>query len=262
MSTLTPPIPPLRVCAVSFLNTVPLVWGLLHGRQRDQFDLSFCVPSECADRLAAGTADVGIVPAIEAARLGLGPLPGCGIASRGAVRSILLVSKVPPGMIRTLATDSSSRTSVALARIILARRYGVEPEFLSFSPDLDQMLSRADAALLIGDSALRIDPGGLPHRTLDLGAEWWEMTGLPRVFAVWAARPGYASPELAEAFLDSLRFGMERLDQIIPLEAAARGFRESLVREYFARNVVLEFGDGERQGLERFLGYAREFGMA
>jgi chorismate dehydratase len=249
------------VCAVSFLNTVPLVWGLLHGRQRGRFDLSFCVPSECADRLAAGTADVGIVPAIEAARLGLDPLPGCGIASRGAVRSILLVSKVPPGMIRTLATDSSSRTSVALARIILARRYGVEPEFLSHSPDLDGMLARADAALLIGDPALRIDPGALPYRTLDLGAEWWEMTGLPAVFAVWAARPGYASPELAEAFLDSLRFGMERLDQIIPREAASRGFEESLVREYFARNVVLEFGDGERQGLERFLGYAREFGM-
>ena len=141
------------MCAVSFLNTVPLVWGLLHGRQRDQFDLSFCVPSECADRLAAGTADVGIVPAIEAARLGLEPLPGCGIASRGAVRSILLVSKVPPGRIRTLATDSSSRTSVALARIILARRYGVEPVM---HPTL--FGENTDAIWQITDTTLQTQP--------------------------------------------------------------------------------------------------------
>jgi predicted solute-binding protein len=246
---------------VSFLNTAPLVWGLVHGRQRGLFDLSFCLPSECADRLAAGTADVGIVPAIEAARLGLDPLPGCGIACRGAVRSILLVSKVPYERIRAVAADSSSRTSVALARIVLARRYGVAPEFLSRPPALEAMLEAADAALIIGDPALRIDPAALAYRTLDLGAEWWELTSLPMVFAIWAARPGYASPELAEALLDSLRFGMERLDEIISREAVSRGFEESLVREYFARNVVLEFGDGERQGLERFLGYAREFGM-
>jgi predicted solute-binding protein len=245
------------VCAVSFLNTAPLVWGLVHGRQRGLFDLTFCLPSECADRLAAATADVGIVPAIEAARLGLDPLPGCGIACRGAVRSILLVSKVPFERIRTVAADSSSRTSVALARIILARRYGVDPAFLSHPPALEAMLEAADAALIIGDPALRIDPAALPWRTLDLGAEWWELTGLPMVFAVWAARPGYGSPELAETFLDSLRFGLERLEEIVAREAASRGFEESLVRDYLTRNVVLEFGEGERLGLERFLDYAR-----
>jgi predicted solute-binding protein len=96
-----------------------LVWGLLHGRQRGLFDLSFCVPSECADRLEAGEADIGIVPAIEAARLRLEPLPGCAIACCGEVRSILLISKVPYERIATVAADSNSRTSVALARIIL-----------------------------------------------------------------------------------------------------------------------------------------------
>lgn len=249
------------MCVVSFLNTVPLVWGLLHGRQRDRFDLSFCLPSECADRLRAGTADIGILPAIESARLGLEALPGAGIACRGAVRSILLISKVPPDRIRTLAADSSSRTSVALARIILARRYGAEPEFVSHAPDLDRMLAACDAALVIGDPAMHIDPAALPYTTLDLGAEWWEFTGLPMVFAVWGARPGYASQELAEVFRDSLRFGLDHLDEIIPGEARARGFSESLVREYFSRNVVLALGENEQRGLERFLACARESGI-
>jgi predicted solute-binding protein len=249
------------VCAVSFLNTAPLVWGLVHGRQRGRFDLSFCLPSECADRLEAGTAEVGIVPAIEAARLGLEPLPGCGIACRGTVRSILLVSKVPGERIRTVAADSSSRTSVALARIVLARRYGAHPQVRSHPPALEAMLETAEAALLIGDPALRVDPAALPYRTLDLGAEWWELTGLPMVFAVWAARPGYASPELAEALNDSLRFGLQRMDEIVAREAAARGFEEPLVRDYFRHNVVLEFGESERLGLERFLDEARRLGI-
>ena len=180
---------------------------------------------------------------------------------RGAVRSILLVSKVPFERIRAVAADSSSRTSVALARIILARRYGVDPDFLSHPPALEAMLEAADAALIIGDPALRIDPAALPWRTLDLGAEWWELTGLPMVFAIWAARPGYGSPELAEAFLDSLRFGLERLEEIVAREAASRGFEQSLVRDYFTRNVVLELGEGERLGLERFLDYARQLGI-
>src|SRR5829696_4773005 len=115
-----------RVCAVSYLNTQPLVWGMLHGKQQNRFELTFCVPAECADRLAAGTADIGIVPCAELPRLGLEIIRGTGIACHGPVRSILLISRVPPGQIRTLATDSSSRTSVMLARILLAKRFGVE----------------------------------------------------------------------------------------------------------------------------------------
>ncbi|MBI4873410.1 MAG: menaquinone biosynthesis protein [Acidobacteria bacterium] len=253
--------PAPRVCAVSFLNTVPLVWGLLHGRQRGLFDLSFCVPSECADRLAAGASDVGIVPAIEAVRLGLEPLPGAGIACRGAVRSILLISKVPFESIHTLATDSGSRTSAALARILLARRYGATPRFVRHPPALDQMLATADAALVIGDPALRIDPASLPFRTLDLGAEWLEFTGLPMVFAYWAARPGCVFPGLAEAFVDSMRFGTRNLEEIIVREARERAFDVALVRNYFARNVIFEIGELERQGLQRFLDLAREFGI-
>ncbi|MDQ6699508.1 MAG: ABC transporter substrate-binding protein, partial [Acidobacteriota bacterium] len=110
----------LRVCAVQYLNTAPLVWGMLHGPQRGRFDLSFETPSKCADAVAAGAADIGIIPSIELERQDLTIVPGLGIASVGAVRSILLISKAPASEIRILAADVSSRTSVALSRIILA----------------------------------------------------------------------------------------------------------------------------------------------
>lgn len=248
------------MCAVSYLNTAPLVWGMLHGPQKQFFDLSFGLPAECAERLAARTADIGIVPSIETARQDLEIIPGCGIACRGPVRSILLVSKVAPDRIRTLATDSSSRTSVLLARIVLARRYGVKPRTVSLQPDLRAMLADADAALIIGDPALRIDPASLPFRSLDLGAEWCEMTGLPMVFAVWAGHPQAArAPGVEQAFAASCRFGLEHLDEIARCEAPARGLSEALAREYFARNIVLELGDREYEGMRLFLKYAREF---
>ena len=127
---LIPVLPPARprVCAVSFLNTVPLVWGMMHGPERDLFDLSFSVPSECADRVADGSADIGIIPVAEIQRLQLPYLREVGIACRGPVRTILLISKTRPEEIRTLAADSSSRTSVMLTRIVLKRKYGCVPQ--------------------------------------------------------------------------------------------------------------------------------------
>src|SRR5689334_13843251 len=163
---------------------------MLHGAQRGTFDLSFAIPSECADRLADGRADIGIVPAVELIRQKLDIIRGTGIACRGPVRSILLISKVPFAEIQTFATDSSSRTSVALGRIVLARKYGVEPVLYSRRPHLGSMLEECDAALIIGDAALVLDPAQLPFHVLDLGTEWTVMTGLPMVFAVWAARAG------------------------------------------------------------------------
>jgi Predicted periplasmic solute-binding protein len=137
-----PPAARLRVCAVSYINTLPMVWGMTHGSQQNYFDLSFSVPSECADRLADGRADIGLVPCAELPRLNLTAIPGTGIASEGPVRSILLVSKVPIDRIQVLAADSSSRTSVLLARIILARKYGVEPAVRSLAPDSRPCWSR------------------------------------------------------------------------------------------------------------------------
>src|SRR2546427_3742263 len=135
----------------------------MHGPRQGLFKLTFRVPSECADLVASGAADIGNIPAIELSRQNLEMVPGLGVAARGAVRSILLISKRPLADIRTLAADSSSRTSTALTRIILSRRYGVEPEIHPYAPDLAAMLERADAALIIGDPALRIDLDATPY---------------------------------------------------------------------------------------------------
>ena len=191
---------------------------MLHGEQRDSFDLSFCLPAECADRLQDGRADIGIVPAIELPRQDLRITADTAIACCGPVRSILLISKVPFEDIRTLAADSSSRTSVVLAEIVLRRKYDADPILQTRPPNLDAMLSKCDAALIIGDPALLLEPSRLPYRVLDLGQEWLDLTGLPMVFAVWAARRRYAP----EPFRDSLRFGMEHLDEIVAVEYAKR----------------------------------------
>jgi predicted solute-binding protein len=251
----------LRVSAVSYLNTTPLVWGMLHGPQRGLFDLDFRIPAECADQLASRAADIGIVPSFELTRQNLEVIPGAGIACHGAVRSILLISRFPAAEIRTLAADTSSRTSVQLARVILERRYGARPKSIPHSPDLRSMLARADAALLIGDPALHIDCAALvneAYHVYDLGSEWLELSGLPMVFAVWAAHPGVVSPEVTGAFQESCRFGREHLEEIVAVESVRRGFTPGLVREYLTRYIVHELGPREYQGMEQFLTWARQ----
>src|SRR5882724_7602811 len=232
---------------------------MLHGRQRDLFDLSFAIPAECADRLADGRADIGIVPSVELNRQKLEIIRGSGIACNGPVRSILLISKVPFAEIRTLATDASSRTSVQLTRIILRKQYGVEPQLFSQRPHLGSMLQQCDAALIIGDAALVLDPADLPFHVLDLGTEWTRMTGLPMVFAVWAGRVDVPAQDPAP-FLESLRFGMEHMDEIVRQEHPKLGISQALAREYLTRNIVFELGDREYQGLSAFLQYASELG--
>jgi len=234
---------------------------MLHGPQRGLFDLEFRIPAECADKLASGAADIGIVPSFELTRQDLDVIPGCGIACHGAVRSILLISKCPAAGIRTLAADSSSRTSVQLARVVLARKYGAAVDTIPHPPDLEGMLRIADAALLIGDSALRIDPAQLPYQTYDLGAEWVEMTGLPMVFAVWAGRRGMATAKLEEAFRGSWRYGREHIEEIVAAESASRGFSAEMVRAYLTLSVVHELGPREYAGMKLFLEYARAGGI-
>ena len=246
------------MCAVSYLNTVPLVWGMLHGAQQGLFDLRFRVPAVCADMVNGGAADIGIIPSFELMGRELGVVPGVGIACRGAVRSILLVSQRPAGEIRTLAVDSSSRTSVALARIILARRYGAEPAIIARAPDLGAMLREADGALIIGDPALRIDPAAVPFQSYDLGEEWMQMTGLPMVFAVWAGRRELLTSGVVAAFQDSCAFGLRERERIVSHESAARGFPPEFVRQYLGKHIVHEIGPAERQGMELYLRYARE----
>jgi predicted solute-binding protein len=236
------------------LNTVPLVWGMLHGGERERFELEFRIPADCAARLAGGQADIGLVPAIEIERQGLEIVPGVGIACEGPVRSILLVSKVAPAAIRTVALDASSRTSAVLARIVLARRYGVEPEVTVRPPVLETMLAEADAALLIGDPALRVES---PLPMLDLGQEWLELTGLPFVFAMWAGRPGAARH--APVFQASCRFGLEHLEEIAGSEAPRRGIPVERARDYLERRIRFGIGEREIEGMRLFWEYARAF---
>jgi predicted solute-binding protein len=247
------------VCAVSYLNTVPLVWGLQHSPDpalRDTFDLRFALPSACADQLSTGQADIGIVPVIEMARQGLDYFPGTGIACHGPVRSILLISKVPFREIRTLATDSGSRTSAMLAQVILAERFGVKPRVFPHPADLGTMLEQADAALLIGDAALRVDPATIEFETLDLGAEWVAMTGLPMVFAVWAGRKQVIHEPYGRIFLESCRYGLAHMDDIVRAEAPARQFDADLVRRYLTRHIVFELGERDYEGMRLYIRHA------
>lgn len=246
-----------RICAVSYLNTVPLVWGLLHGPQRGAADLSFAVPSECARRVVEGEADLGIVPVVEMDRHSLHPFSELCIACRGEVRSILLFARRPWPEVQTLAADTGSRTSVELARIILKERFHSRPRVHAAPPHLGRMLEEADAALLIGDAALAVNPhtSGMPW--LDLGQEWLELTGLPMVFAVWAGRPRPALDGVSAILEGSFSYGQNNLDAIIKSEARLRGFSAELVARYFERNVTFRLGAQERAGLEAFLAATR-----
>lgn len=248
------------VCAVSYLNTSPLVWGLLRTPLGDAVRLEFALPSLCADHVRDGIADIGIVPVIEMQRQGLEWLPGTGIACRGPVRSILLVSKVPISRIRTLAADIGSRTSVMLARIILAHRFGAAPAVAPMRADLDAMLANADAALIIGDPALLLDPVQLRTRyaVLDLGEEWTNYTGLPMVFAVWAGRPERLKPGLADLFAASCRYGLDHLHEVLAAECPPRAIPIELGRAYLTEHVTLELDDRDYEGMRLYLRYARE----
>lgn len=240
------------MCAVSFLNTAPLVYGLTHGPLQGRFDLSFEVPSVCADRLAAGHADIGLVPSAELDRLNLAFFPQTGIACRGPVRSILLVSKVDPARIRTLAADVSSRTSVMLARILLSEKYGATPEITSTPPVLESMLGSADAALIIGDPALRLDPSTAGPWVLDLGAEWLKLTGLPMVFAVWAGHDSNLTPAAGEVLLESARYGLSRIDEIAATSPASHGISSDLARVYLTKHIVFQLDSADLQGLQLY----------
>ena len=252
-----------RVCAVSYLNTTPLVWGLAEGPQRGAVDLTFAVPSVCAERVIAGVSDLGLMPVVEMARAGFGYIPGLGIACRGTVRSILLVSGGKRfEQVRTLATDNGSRTSVQLARIILAEKFGTEPALRPMAPDLDRMLAVADAALLIGDAALSVDTADLALPYLDLGEQWVEMTGLPMVFALWAGRPEALSPKLEAVLRESCDYGLSHLDQIITEEADRRGFTPWLVEQYLTQNLQVLLEERDYEGMREYLRLAAELSPA
>ncbi len=257
----------LRVCAVSYLNTAPLVWGLIHGPQRSKLDLSFALPSECAERLRCGQADVGLVPVVELARQpDLLVVPGPVVACRGPVRSILLVSKKPFGAIGSFAADTGSRTSVVLTQVIAAHMHGIRPQVRPYPPKLDEMLEIADAALIIGDPALRIDPrmtswNGQPVHVYDLGSEWEEMTDLPMAFAVWGVKNIADFGGLGETLAESARYGRRRIPDIVDAESKRLGLEAGMVQEYLTGNVRYDLGEREHEAIRTYLRLASELGL-
>jgi predicted solute-binding protein len=226
---------------------------MLHGANRGECELSFRLPAECADAVAAGSADVGLVPAAEIFKQDLAYFPELGIASDGAVLSILLISQVPLRDIRTLSADSSSRTSVALARILLRDVYGVEPVLQRHVPELAGMLATADAALIIGDPALHLH-NGVPAGPFvtDLGAEWTKLTGLPMVYALWAGKREWITPELGLLLAESYRFGRDHLEDVVQTEGISRGFRAETAREYLTARIRYQLDDRYLRGLALF----------
>src|SRR5271165_2696794 len=256
----------LRISAISYLNTAPLMWDFDHGDAGANFDISYTLPSACARDLAEGRADIGIIPAAAYTQIpGLQVLPDVAIASRRAVRSILLVSRMPIDKVRTVALDTSSMTSIALTKILFEKWLGGGRSFTPMAPDIDRMLAAHDAGLVIGDPALQIDRSR--YLTLDLAEEWIRRTGKPFVFAFWAVRQDAlreASPaiDLAAVFQQSRDHGLEpeSLDHICREWAARLGLTESDVRTYLTENIYYQLDDPCIQGLQLFYRYAAEIG--
>lgn len=252
---------------MSYLNTAPLVWGLAYGPQRRLVELEFATPADCAERLRSGDVEAGLVPTIELARqpdLKVAPR-GC-IACRGSVRSILLVCKKPFAEIESIAIDHGSRSSLVLAQVLAFELYGTKPAVHPHAPQLDKMLQAADAALIIGDPALRLDPEmpdwrGQPVHVYDLGAEWQALTGLPMVFAVWAAKPMENAAALVAALAGSATYGLARMEEIVAAESSRLGFESGLVRKYLTRHIRYELTPAEREAMDTYLRLAAQQGL-
>jgi chorismate dehydratase len=254
----------LRISAISFLNTVPLMWDFEHGPAAANFEISYTLPSQCAAELQAGTTDIGIIPAAAYAQIpDLVIIPEVAIAARRPVRSILVVSKVPVENIRTLALDTSSMTSVALTKILFERWLGGGRTFTSMAPDLNAMLREHDACLVIGDTALQVDRR--KYVTLDLAEEWIRFTGKPFVFAFWAIRRAAlagAPADLAAIFQASRDRGvMPGSVAAIALEWSGRlGLSEADIHSYLTENIYYQLDRGCLDGLQLFYRYAAECG--
>jgi chorismate dehydratase len=251
---------PARLGAVSYLNTKPLVRGL--ESRPDLFDVRFDVPAVCATLLHEGRVEVGLIPAIEYLRGDYRIVPDVAIGSDGMVDSVAIFSTVPIDRVQTLALDISSRTSVALTRILCAKHWGIRPAFTPAEPDVARMLGRADAALVIGDPAFDIDPAQIGATKLDLGEAWQAFTGLPFVYAAWTGREAAVDEEQV-AVLQAARARGEADLEAIARETSPRDpAGADRVLRYLRDTLRYGLGDREVAGLERFLELAVELGLA
>jgi chorismate dehydratase len=259
----------LRISIVQYLNTAPLVRGFTHGPLRGKYELSFTVPSQCAEALRSGAVDIAIIPAIEYQRIDhLVALPDIAIAAKKQVRSLLLVSKIPIGSVRRIALDRSSRSTQALTRILCAEHWKISPEFFEAPPDAAAMLMEADAALLIGDPALRLAMDIEEHAPLsmpgldkelhvyDIAEQWRRMTGLPAVLAIWAARPDAVTPEVLADFAASRAYGMAHIPEISKEAERELHLPAAALAAYLRDNIDFSLDAENRNGLDHYFARA------
>jgi chorismate dehydratase len=259
----------IRLGAVGYLNARPLVYQL---ERSPNFTLRFDIPSKCADLLHAGDIDVGLIPSIEYLRGGpLAIIPDLAIASRGPVTSVMLYTTRPMKDVRSIAMDTSSRTSVALVRVLCAKLFAIDPALEPLAPNLDTMLKQCDAALLIGDNALFQPPYvARPFQgreqpsveVIDLGQAWTDLTRLPFVYAFWSGTPGVLTPAHVKELQETRDRGVAEAETVARQYLKDAPERQAQGARYLRDNINYHFGDEERAGLELFYRYASELGLA
>jgi len=251
----------VRLGVVSYLNTKPLVNALERRTLDHDFELIYDVPSVCADKLHQRETDVALIPAAE---IGRGTedyliVPQVGIISKGAVRSVFVVLNKDPKDVKTLVLDNSSRTSVVLSQIILARQFGCRPTVSVQPPNLEGMLKHADAALLIGDPALELDLDR--YRVLDLGELWTQMTGLPFVYACWTGRAGALDGKQVSQLVDAKQLGQKDVRDISAQYATSHTLSADFYQTYLTRYILYDLDHDALEGLRRYYVYGSEIGL-
>ncbi len=250
----------IRVGAVSYLNTKPLVYGL--AELAPQAEVIFDLPSRLADGLAAGRYDIALIPSVEFFQdPSYTIVSDACIGCRGPVLSVKLLSRVPMGEIRTLALDEGSRTSAALCQILLERRFGLRPQLLPMPIGQTVSETAADAILLIGDRAIH-PPAGPFAEVWDLGDEWCRWAELPMVFAMWTARAGVDLCGVDVALAEARNQGLADLERIAQAEAPKVALTTRECLGYLRDNLHFILGPRERRGLDRYYQQAARLGLA
>jgi len=251
---------PFRFSIIDYLNALPLNMAFKDHLFGEEASLTFDFPSQCADNLASGNADVGLISSIEYQRIpNLVIAPKICIASRHEVKSVLILTRKDLKDVEVVALDRFSRSSVALLRILLFRRYGLRPRFITMTPDPKTMLEQADAALIIGDAALHLESGD--YEILDLAREWHRETQLPFVFAFWAIRKDCPTREIATMLLKAKHYGVEQVPLRIPEIQERWSLSEEEILLYFTKHIHFDLESKEQESLQRFFRYAKEAGL-